>query len=76
MQAKILLVHRTFHDPAVALWIENDEQQALWVAGGMAMALSALQVWKARWNGVQVVAVKQLRSAASQKAQLDFMREV
>ena len=38
--------------------------------------MSFLQVWKAKWNGVQVVAVKQLRSAASQKAQLDFMREV
>lgn len=46
------------------------------VTGGVMMALPSLQVWKAKWNGVQVVAVKQLRSAASQKAQLDFMREV
>ena len=31
--------------------------------------LAFMQVFKAKWNGVQVVAVKQLRESSSQKAQ-------
>ncbi|KAK9842423.1 hypothetical protein WJX84_004112 [Apatococcus fuscideae] len=34
------------------------------------------QVFKAKWNGVQVVAVKQLRAISDDKAQLSFLREV
>ena len=36
----------------------------------------SMQVFKAKWNGVQVVAVKQLRAISDDKAQLSFLREV
>lgn len=35
-----------------------------------------VQVYMARWNGVQVVAVKQLLQATTDKAKMDFLREV
>ena len=38
--------------------------------------LSFVQVFKAKWNGVQIVAVKQLRVISDDKAQLNFLREV
>ncbi|KAK9802724.1 hypothetical protein WJX73_001425 [Symbiochloris irregularis] len=34
------------------------------------------QVFKAKWNGVQIVAVKQLIQATSDKAKTEFLREV
>ncbi len=34
------------------------------------------QVFKASWNGVQVVAAKQLHDTGTQRAKLDFLREV
>ncbi|KAK9864746.1 hypothetical protein WJX84_008462 [Apatococcus fuscideae] len=34
------------------------------------------EVFKARFNGVQTVAVKQLREGGTDKAKIDFLREV
>ena len=34
------------------------------------------QVFKAKWNGVQIVAVKQLHNVTSKRAELEFLREV
>ena len=50
--------------------------QSFCVAGGCAQHLVFLQVFKAKWNGVQFVAAKQLRNVGSQRAKLDFLKEV
>lgn len=35
-----------------------------------------VQVFKAKWNGIQIVAVKQLQESCDAKAKLAFLREV
>ena len=45
-------------------------------AAYVAVPFDGVQVFKAKWNGIDTVAVKQLLAATTEKAKLDFLREV